>query len=184
MRREARRSPDLTAGDYVLVSVTRYRHRHGSRRRGARLRAVLHHEGGRQGHRTRTRARSMASSSSRAATSMIDSRPRLGTTFRLYLPRCDDMRQAVDDREPGRRARRPPGMKRCLSSRTTPRCWNSRSPRSATWAIGSLTAADGPSALDIVQGDEPIDLLFSDVVMPGGMNGFELISKARAIRGD
>ena len=46
-----------------------------------------------------------------------------------------------------------------------------------------LTAADGPSALKIVQGDETIDLLFSDVVMPGGMNGFELISQARAIRG-
>ena len=38
--------------------------------------------------------------------------------------------------------------------------------------------------LDIVQGDETIDLLFSDVVMPGGMNGFELISKARAIRSE
>ena len=45
-----------------------------------------------------------------------------------------------------------------------------------------LTAADGPSALGIVQGGEPIDLLFSDVVMPGGMNGFELVNKARAIR--
>ena len=30
--------------------------------------------------------------------------------------------------------------------------------------------------------NEPIDLLFSDVVMPGRMNGFELISEARAIR--
>ena len=45
-----------------------------------------------------------------------------------------------------------------------------------------LTAADGPSALDIVRGAETIDLLFSDVVMPGGMNGFELINRARAIR--
>jgi CheY-like chemotaxis protein len=47
-----------------------------------------------------------------------------------------------------------------------------------------LTAPDGPSALDILQGGEHIDLLFSDVVMPGGMNGFELISKARAMRDD
>jgi two-component SAPR family response regulator len=29
-----------------------------------------------------------------------------------------------------------------------------------------------------------IDLLFSDVVMPGGMNGFELIKQARNIRSD
>jgi CheY-like chemotaxis protein len=47
-----------------------------------------------------------------------------------------------------------------------------------------LTAANGPSAMKIVQSDEPIDLLFSDIVMPGGMNGFELISRARAIRGE
>jgi CheY-like chemotaxis protein len=46
-----------------------------------------------------------------------------------------------------------------------------------------LGAADGPSALDIIRHDDKIDLLFSDVVMPGGMNGYELITKARAIRG-
>jgi CheY-like chemotaxis protein len=47
-----------------------------------------------------------------------------------------------------------------------------------------ITAVDGPSALDIIRSEQPIDLLFSDVVMPGGMNGFELIDKARAVRGE
>ena len=46
-----------------------------------------------------------------------------------------------------------------------------------------LTASDGPSALEIVRGGETIDLLFSDVVMPGGMNGFDLIRQARDVRG-
>ena len=45
-----------------------------------------------------------------------------------------------------------------------------------------LTASDGPTALDVVRSEEPIDLLFSDVVMPGGINGFELINQARDIR--
>jgi CheY-like chemotaxis protein len=45
-----------------------------------------------------------------------------------------------------------------------------------------LTAWDGPSALDVVRGGETIDLLFSDVVMPGGINGFELVNQARDIR--
>ena len=45
-----------------------------------------------------------------------------------------------------------------------------------------VTATDGPSALILVRGEQPIDLLFSDVVMPGGIDGFELIKRARAIR--
>ncbi len=46
-----------------------------------------------------------------------------------------------------------------------------------------LTAADGPTAMKIIRREGQIDLLFSDVVMPGGMNGFDLISKARRVRG-
>jgi CheY-like chemotaxis protein len=46
-----------------------------------------------------------------------------------------------------------------------------------------LTASDGPSAMSIIQRNGHIDLLFSDVVMPGGMNGFDLITRARDVRG-
>jgi CheY-like chemotaxis protein len=46
-----------------------------------------------------------------------------------------------------------------------------------------LTAADGPSAMKIIRRNGQIDLLFSDVVMPGELNGFDLISKARSVRG-
>jgi len=37
----------------------------------------------------------------------------------------------------------------------------------------TLEAGDGPAALMILNG-EPVDLLFTDVVMPGGMSGFDL----------
>ena len=45
-----------------------------------------------------------------------------------------------------------------------------------------LTAADGPTALTKLKGGEPIDLLFSDVVMPHRMRGDELARRAKDMR--
>ena len=44
------------------------------------------------------------------------------------------------------------------------------------------TARDAPSALQILKTDEPVDLLFSDVVMPGGISGVQLAHMAREMR--
>jgi CheY-like chemotaxis protein len=46
-----------------------------------------------------------------------------------------------------------------------------------------LAAADGESALAVLERDSSIDVLFTDVVMPG-MNGFELARAATAQRPD
>ena len=43
------------------------------------------------------------------------------------------------------------------------------------------TATNGNDALDILRGDGDIDVLFSDIVMPGGMNGAQLSVEARRI---
>ena len=43
-------------------------------------------------------------------------------------------------------------------------------------------AADGPMALDILRTDAGIDLLITDVGLPGGMNGRDLARAARALR--
>ena len=45
-----------------------------------------------------------------------------------------------------------------------------------------LEADNAHAALTIIESPEPIDLLFTDVVMPGGMNGKELAVKARLKR--
>jgi signal transduction histidine kinase len=45
-----------------------------------------------------------------------------------------------------------------------------------------LVAHNGREALKIVKGPENIDILFSDIVMPGGINGAELAGEARRLR--
>jgi CheY-like chemotaxis protein len=45
-----------------------------------------------------------------------------------------------------------------------------------------MAAADGVQAITLLRRGEPADVLFSDIVMPGGMNGVELAQKARRLR--
>ncbi|HEY3147478.1 MAG TPA: response regulator, partial [Dongiaceae bacterium] len=45
-----------------------------------------------------------------------------------------------------------------------------------------LEANSGAAALEILQSDRRIDLMFSDVVMPGGISGTELVQTARRLR--
>jgi signal transduction histidine kinase len=45
-----------------------------------------------------------------------------------------------------------------------------------------LVAHNGREALAIVKGNSEIDILFSDIVMPGGINGAELAAEARRLR--
>jgi CheY-like chemotaxis protein len=45
-----------------------------------------------------------------------------------------------------------------------------------------VTASGAHGALDILRTNEPFDLLFTDVVMPGGMGGRQLAEEARKMR--
>jgi CheY-like chemotaxis protein len=45
-----------------------------------------------------------------------------------------------------------------------------------------ICAIDGLDALAILESDQPIDLLFTDYVLPKGMNGADLAERARALR--
>ena len=49
---------------------------------------------------------------------------------------------------------------------------------------GTVTAADSDSALKLIASDQPIDLLFTDVVLPGEHNGVELARRAVDQRSD
>ena len=47
-----------------------------------------------------------------------------------------------------------------------------------------IVTRNAPAALEILRGPEKIDLLFTDVVMPGGMFGTELAKEAARLRPD
>jgi signal transduction histidine kinase len=111
----------------------------------------------------------------------IETRPGKGTTFRLYLPRCHDVQQAVDPEVAAPRAP-PTGHETVLVVEDNAEVLELAVNTISDLGYRVLTASDGRAALDVVRSEEPIDLLFSDVVMPGGINGFELINQARGIR--
>jgi CheY-like chemotaxis protein len=46
----------------------------------------------------------------------------------------------------------------------------------------TLAATNAAEALTLIDGDTPIDLLFTDIVMPGMMNGRQLADEARRRR--
>ncbi len=55
--------------------------------------------------------------------------------------------------------------------------------------VGSLgywvsQAPDGPTGLEIIRRHPKIDLLFTDITMPGGMSGYDLAEKAARLRPD
>ncbi len=103
-----------------------------------------------------------------------------GTRVMVYLPRA----AAVgDDAEPSQPVRvHPVGRETVLVVED-----NDAVRRVAVKILQGLgyqvrEAADGPSALAILQQTDNIDLLFTDLIMPKGMSGQELLTRARALR--
>lgn len=111
----------------------------------------------------------------------IVSAPGAGTTVSLYLPR--------HDAEAARLAAEAVPARGGAAHRATvlvvddePAIRMLVTDVLADLGLDALEAADGASALAIVRGDRGIDLLVSDVGLPGGMNGRQLADAARTLR--
>jgi CheY-like chemotaxis protein len=102
----------------------------------------------------------------------------VGTTINLYLPRADaDVMLKPDAPE------LPSGRTgtTILDVEDDERIRRLTRKRLEGLGYHVREAADGPSALQELDGSPEIDLVFSDVVMPGGMTGFDLRDDIRAI---
>ena len=111
----------------------------------------------------------------------VYSEPGHGTTVNLFLPRApsDAERSAA---APTVRVEQAHGDETVLLVEDHPQLRNRAVAVLGELGYRVIASADGNEALAHLEGDGQIDLLFTDVVMPGGLNGPELAEKARALR--
>ncbi|WP_246732115.1 hybrid sensor histidine kinase/response regulator [Bradyrhizobium yuanmingense] len=104
----------------------------------------------------------------------------LGTTARIYLPRASTGRSQAD--LPDGEDTAPRGYETVLIVEDDPFVRSSVIRRVEALGYRVVAAVNGKDALHQLQGDPGIDLLFTDIVMPGGMSGWELADQARRVR--
>jgi PAS domain S-box-containing protein len=115
----------------------------------------------------------------------IYSEPGLGTTVRLYLPAVTAKTSAAPPLPtPVRQAVSQRGVEAVFIVEDDPfvRSYAVMSLQSLGYRVTS--AVDGNDALQKLGTDLQVDLLFTDIVMPGGINGWELAELARRARPD
>ncbi len=110
----------------------------------------------------------------------IDSQVGRGTTVRLYLPRAQDGAPAPP---PQRLPQTVAGGRETLLLVEDDDLVR-RYARDQLVGLGYqvLEASNGREALEVLGGGAPIDLLFTDVVMPGGVSGRQLADQAAKLR--
>ncbi|HVC61595.1 MAG TPA: CHASE3 domain-containing protein [Acetobacteraceae bacterium] len=111
----------------------------------------------------------------------IDSAPGKGTTVRLYLPHARGER--TSDAAAKIRTQPPPrGNETILVVDDNDGMRATAARNLAALGYRVRLAADGPAALAILQAGEHCDLLFTDLVMPNGLSGYQVADAAKALQ--
>jgi PAS domain S-box-containing protein len=103
-----------------------------------------------------------------------------GTTVKLYLPRATGIQPEGPAPPAPEQETRGDETILVVEDEEAVRKLVVRNLRSMGYRV--IEAADSAGAAELLRGDEPIDLLFTDVVLPGGMTGRQLADEARALR--
>jgi PAS domain S-box-containing protein len=102
-----------------------------------------------------------------------------GTTVRLYLPRAQ--RGVGRNPEEAPIARALGGQEKILVVEDDPGVRDNLITQLKALGYTVFSAHNGPAALDLLTKNRSIQLLLTDVVMPGGMNGRQLADAARQL---
>jgi PAS domain S-box-containing protein len=94
-----------------------------------------------------------------------------GTSIKMYLPRATGAAASAQDAAP---ARTHGGTETVLVVEDDRLVRSNVVMQLASLGYKTIEAASGPEALRLAKGGEAIDLLFTDVVMPGGISGRDL----------
>ncbi len=116
----------------------------------------------------------------------IESALGAGTTVTLYLPAEGDAAVVHDEvaRQPGAAGAMvlPMAGVKILVAEDDERVREVTAETLRNAGMRVITAADGQAALAIIERGEAVDVLFSDIVMPGGLNGIDLARAAQRLR--
>jgi CheY-like chemotaxis protein len=107
----------------------------------------------------------------------IYSEPGRGTTVNLYLPTIAAERN-LQERSPRKETDAAAG-ETVLVVEDNPELRRLSLRRLALLGYRVVEAGNGPAALALLDAGTEVDLIFSDVVMPGGMTGYELARYAK-----
>jgi CheY-like chemotaxis protein len=109
----------------------------------------------------------------------VESAPGAGTTVALYLPKATQKPDAwVEAIQPHAI---PKGSERILVVEDNEDILEVTSAMLTTFGYRVLCARNGAEAIQMLESGQEFELLFSDVVMPNGMNGVELAREARRL---
>ena len=112
----------------------------------------------------------------------IYSQPGLGTTIRMYLPQAVSKlpKSTGKPREDDSVTLRGTEAVMVVEDDPFVRAFVGKRLESLGYSV--VVAVDGKDALRILRTDIHIDVLFTDIVMPGGIDGWELADQAKQIR--
>ena len=106
----------------------------------------------------------------------------VGTTIRIYLPRFAGSVEATPDETP------PPAIARAEAGETVLVIDDEETIRLLVAEVledlgyGIVEASNGVEALEVLRTDVRIDLMVTDVGLPGGMNGRQVADAGRKLR--